>query len=181
MAALKAVLIFISVILGTCEALAEDRGPWGIVTGAAGYQGEFFAGGLYRFNERHTMVMTLGTFTLDYTRAQLNVGYVYSPYEMNLSEHTRWTVLDCGVSLSFALDRDNYFLKSPVQYPQSNYYDQTKDRAALQIGTSLEPFDGGISIRYFVSLLTVGGVAFFNNREGYRQFLSSGISLKFPL
>jgi hypothetical protein len=181
MAALKAVLFFFLVILGTCKTFAEELGPWGVITGSAGYQGEFFAGGLYRFNDRHTMVVTLGTFTLDYTRAQLNVGYVYSPYEMAVHEQTRWTMLDCGVSLSFALDRDNYFLRSPVQYPQTNYYDQTKDRASLQIGTSLEPFNGAISIRYFVSLLTVGAVAFFNNREGYRQFLSSGISLKISL
>lgn len=181
MVTLKAVLIFLVIILGTTVTFAEEPGPWGIVTGAAGYQGEFFAGGMYRFNERHTMVVSLGTFTLDYPHAQLNIGYVYSPYAMDVYEHTRWTVLDCGVSLSFALNRNKYFLKSPVQYPQENYYDQTRDRAALQIGTSLEPFDGAISIRYFVSLLTFGAVAFFNNQEGYRQFLSSGISLNIPL
>lgn len=172
---------FLCLVFLLTTKLAYAVGPWGVVAGSSGYQGEFFAGGVYRFNQRHSMVVSLGTFTLNYMRAQLNVGYVYSPFEMEIDPQTQWSVLDFGASLSFALDRDNYFLRSPVQYPQTNYYDQTKDRAAFQVGTTIYPFNGDISLRYFISLLTIGGVAFYNNQEGYRQFLSSGISLKIPL
>lgn len=170
----------LAILIGTAMN-AEAISSWGMVTGSSGFQGDFFAGGYYRFNPRHTLAISIGSYTLDFVRAQLNVGYVYTPFEFTGgSENISWSVIDGGVSLSFALDHDYYFLKDPVQYPQENYYDQTRDRGALQLGTSLSFYGGEITVRYFVSLLTIGAVAYFNNREGYRQFLSSGISVKIP-
>ncbi|WP_413289072.1 hypothetical protein [Bdellovibrio sp. HCB337] len=179
MAAIKQLFFFVICFFMYAEARAN---PWGLILGSSGYLGEFVAGSYYKFNERHEMDLSLGTFTLHYTRAQFNVGYLYTPFKEDFGqEGTQWSLIDFGASLSFALDRDNYFLKSPVQYPQTNYYDQTKDRAALQVGTTMYAFKDQFSIRYFVSLLTVGGVAFFNNKEGYNQYLSSGLTLKFSL
>lgn len=180
MGALK-FIILVCLLPSTSIALVPEEKNWGVVAGSSGYQGEFFAGGIYRFNPRHTMALTLGSYTLGFVHYQLNVGYIYSPYEMKFDDgHILWSVADFGASLAFAIDHNHYFLKSPVQYPEETYYDQTRQRAAFQIGTTLSPFDGGVSIRYFVSLLTIGAIAYYNNREGYRQFLSSGISLKIP-
>lgn len=178
MASIKWFGIFILLILWSMKSFAD---PWGVQVGSSGYLGEFVAGGYYKFTDRHEMEFSLGTYTLKKTHAQLNLGYQYTPFKEQIGEETHWSVVDFGLSLSFALDHDTYFLRSPVQYPQTNYYDQTRDRAGLQLGTTLYAFQDQFSIRYFVSLLTVGAVAFFNNREGYNQYLSSGLTLKLSL
>jgi len=95
----------------------------------------------------------------------------------------QWRFLNFGAGFIYALidlKSNNYFSKSPRNYPDSDYYEQTALRGVLELSTQVYFLRPGIEVGYYLRLLDKGIAAYYNSTNNdLRYYTSSSLALIF--
>jgi len=164
-------------ILSLCvPAFAE----WGLVVGAAGFQGTASAGIVYEWSGKHAIECTMGSFQMGgRNETQINAGYRYTPFHIRFQKLT-WAPLSLGTLVIYAVNQRDYFTKSPSKYPAAGYYEQTGLRLGAEVTTQLHAWAGRARFLYKLILMDSGAIALYNNDGRYAEnFLATGLSLQY--
>jgi hypothetical protein len=156
------------------------RAQWGLVYQEHGYMGETAVGGIYSWNDQHSVELSLGRyFSGGNENHQINFGYRWSPWKVQISK-LRWAPVQVGVFALATLNEKEYFTESPTVFPSEDYYDQTAVRTALQLSSTLYFAGGQAAVVYHLSILENGLIAMYNNNwQNLKYFWSSGLGLQF--
>lgn len=146
----------------------------------AGFLGSYALGVGYETESRHAFEGSIGTYSNDgKNQYQTNLLYRYSGWEITGNNKT-WRPLQVGVFTIRSWDRENYFTKSPDQYPYEGYYDFTAFRAGLEVSNTLIFNQSRIAISYRFRILDNGIVAVYNNsHKDLQYYISSGLALSY--
>ncbi|MBL7545083.1 MAG: hypothetical protein JNL11_14795 [Bdellovibrionaceae bacterium] len=110
---------------------------------------------------------------------QVNFGYRYSRWQYNIDDKTLHP-LQMGIFTTRTLDYKAYFLESPSQYPEKNYYDETRLRWGFEFGSALTFWSTRFELAYLVRIIDSGLVAVLNNsNKDLQYYISSGVSLRY--
>lgn len=146
----------------------------------AGFFGHSSLGGGYEWSRTHSLEFLIGAYPNDgHDNYQLNLAYRYSRWSVPF-ELIDWKPLQIGFFAMRSWDNDNYFLRSPNEYPQDNYYEQTIVRFGLEVGTTVFLTDTNFALAYRLRFLDNGLVALYNNtNKDLQYYTSSGLALQF--
>ena len=124
--------------------------------------------------------MLVGTYSIEAEdHYQLNFAYRYTPWAVPFDK-VQWRPFQIGLVGLHSLDYNRYFLRSPVQYPQDNYYEQTLIRLGLELGQHWVVEDYSIGLSYYFRLLDNGFVALYNNtQKDLQYYTSSGLGITY--
>lgn len=169
-------LIFVFFLAYTSWAKAD----WQFTFNRMGFLGEFGVGMIYDWENPHSMEVSIGSYKTKYQNEwQTNIAYRYSKWHIDRGEKV-WTPIQFGFFTVRSLDSEEYFIRGPDQYPESNYYDQTALRWGIEFGSALKFKSSGISIAYYFRILDTGIIALYNNgRKDLQYYASSGLSARY--
>lgn len=156
------------------------QADWRLSFERAGFFGSYSGGFGYQWDQRHSTDLTLGVYSNDGVKYnQINFSYRYSRWTIPW-ENKNWIPAQVGVFTVRTLDRHNYFVRSPSEYPTDGYYDATAFRWGFLYGMALEFPDSHFSVAYFVKILDNGIVALYNNSNmDLQYYISSGIGFQY--
>lgn len=156
------------------------KADWRLIFERAGFLGAYSGGFSYQWNERHATDLSLGSYSNDGVKYyQTNISYRYSRWSVPW-ENRNWIPIQIGVFTIRSLDKHNYFVKSPSEYPSDGYYDATAFRWGLLYGTALEFPESHFGIAYYIKILDNGIIALYNNSQmDLQYYISSGIGLHY--
>lgn len=143
--------------------------------------GTYALGGGYTFeNPKHAVEFLIGVYDGgEEEYFQTNILYRYSRWEIDRVDR-KWYPLQMGVFTVRTWDQDNYFLKSPSQYPADNYYESTAFRWGFELGATVLFIPSQISLSYRLRVIDNGIVALYNNgNKDLQYFTSSGLALQY--
>ncbi|AGH96701.1 hypothetical protein [Pseudobdellovibrio exovorus] len=188
MAKLQAVtaILLISLWVTAFGSVAEARDKWGAELSYGGYLGDCSIGALREWNERHSLHLSFGYYSIESTRyTQLNFGYNYQTpwyHRFESNNDLSWHFFTVGGYLLRSLDNTHYFRASPGKYPTAGYYDETALRFGLRMATSVRFWDDKAQISYFMMVLDNGLIASYNNqheRSLIAYFISHGLAVSY--
>lgn len=158
------------------QASAEE---WGVALNTGGFQGTYSAAAAYDWSRTHEVELGAGRFLFaGKEETQINFGYRYTPYVLQMQDFG-WAPVSLGLTLNYALNQDDYFVRNPGKYPDPDYYEQTGIRAGLELSTQAM-YGKNWRVLYKVVMIDSGLIAVVNNDSGYaKNFLSAGISLQY--
>lgn len=176
MQSLKIVIVSAFIILSS----ASSHAQWGAITQYAGFLGKYAVGPTYDFNDRHMASYLLGGYQIDKNYYyQSSLLYRYSRWTEALGDYN-WRPLQIGLFMTYAMNNTRFFTRSPSIYPAKNYYEQTKLRYGVEVGTDIAFKKYPLNIGIYMRWLDVGLVALFNNQQRDQQFyFSSAVSLQY--
>lgn len=153
---------------------------FGLLVGTGGLQGKVSGGVVYGFAENHSLMLSAGQYSLNGGHGtQLNFGYRYLPWHLEYGDFG-WSPVGVGLVSLYALDRDDYFTKSPSKYPSEGYYEQTGLRFGLEFSSEGYALNRSVRLLYKFILLDSAIVALVNNDGKYAQyFYSAGLELQY--
>lgn len=109
----------------------------------------------------------------------MNLVYRYSRWSVPLEQNS-WEPVQIGFFVLRSWNQDKYFLRSPTQFPDDNYYSQTLFRLGLEWGMSYTLEDIDLSLSYRFRILDNGLIALYNNSgKDLQYYTSSGLGLQF--
>lgn len=133
MQSLKIVIVSAFIILSS----ASSHAQWGAITQYAGFLGKYAVGPTYDFNDRHMASYLLGGYQIDKNYYyQSSLLYRYSRWTEALGDYN-WRPLQIGLFMTYAMNNTRFFTRSPSIYPAKNYYEQTKLRYGVEVGTDI--------------------------------------------
>ncbi|WP_253715809.1 hypothetical protein [Bdellovibrio bacteriovorus] len=153
---------------------------WRAVLERAGFLGKYALGVSYEPTLNHAVDYLLGAYQIGGENFyQSNFMYRYSRWHVPVHGHS-WRPLQMGAFMVVAMNNDRYFMKSPDQYPESNYYDFTAVRYGIEFGSTFTFFPSRLGLGYHLRVFDNGVVAIFNNsNRDLQYYISSGISLQY--
>lgn len=155
----------------TWDASAQHAGFLGDGSIAVGFE-----------NEAHWFGMDLGIGgSQDYDGSvvsQYNLKMRFMPLTWGLG---KWGILDApylGVQAMYSRSGD-FFYKSPGQYPEGNYYDETSLRTAISMGIAWSSKQW--SVFYELVLIDTDIISQYNTRSSleYEQLFSAAVGIRY--
>lgn len=160
---------------------SNSRAEWNALLGTAGFFGQYYLGGVYQFGNSFQSELSVGSYVIEgESNWQLNGVLRYTCKEF-AGSFVRWRAIGFGAGFIYAfidLKSNNYFSRSPKQYPDSEYYEQTAFRGLLELSTAVYLPDGSIGISYYLRFLDKGLAAYYDDsKNDLRYYTSSGLGL----
>ncbi len=154
-------------------------GQWGLALGTGAFQGTYSMAAAYDWSQTHQVELGLGRFPFaGRDEIQINFGYRYVPYAFELGDLSL-VPFALGLTLNYALNQDDYFVRNPGKYPDPDYYEQTGIRAGVELSSQVM-YRGDWRLLYKVVLIDSGAIAIVNNDSSYAEnFLSAGLSFQY--
>lgn len=138
-----------------CFFYEKAKAFWNPMIAHAGFLGQFNAGGIFHFDDNHSVELNMGSYEMDRRNfIQINFGYAYSPW----------------------------LLQVPDRYVARNYYKQNGLHLALHFGAAVK-YKENLRFILFTMILDDALVIMYNN-PGERidqTFISTGIILEWML
>ena len=113
---------------------------------------------------------------------QFNAEFVLNPFRKALFKN-RFSPIGIGVLVIYINpDEEGYFVGSPEQYPNDDYYDPTAVRLGLTFSQSLDVpnvlYEQDVKLRWWVASMERQLVSYFNNQEHIeiKEIFSLGLS-----
>lgn len=171
----QTLILFLILAFSNSRAHAE----WHLIFERAGFMGSYSLGVSYEW-EKHAADLSIGAYSNEGVKYyQSNIAYRYSHWEVPW-ENRIWIPVQIGVFTVRSLDRKNYFVKSPSEYPSDGYYDATAFRWGFLYGTAIEFPESHFSVAYYIKVLDNGLIALYNNsRMDLQYYISSGIGIHY--
>lgn len=149
--------------------------------GTSGFFGQYYLGGAYKGGESFQAEVSVGSYVIEgETSWQLNGAFRYTVQELGWSA-VQWRFLNIGVGFAYALidlKSNNYFSKSPRNFPDSDYYEQTALRGILELSTQVYFPKQHIEVGYYLRLLDKGISAYYSSTNNdLRYYTSSGLAV----
>ena len=159
-----------------CDAFSQ----WGISLQHAGFLGDAAFGVSYEPYEQHYVSYLLGVYKIGGTDFyQSSLLYRYSRWEVLVDGH-KWRPVQFGTFLTYAMNNDRFFVKSPAIFPDEKYYEQTALRIGIEVGTDITFEKYPVSVGTYLRWLDAGIIAFYNNpRRDQQYYVSSSLSIQY--
>ena len=110
--------------------------------------------------------------------SQYNLKMRFMPWTWDTSRYGKWDFPYFGIQAMYSRAGD-FFYKSPGQYPEGDYYDETSLRTGIFLGLAWNK--GPWSVFYEVVLIDTDVIAQYNTRSAleYEQLLSSAVGIRY--
>lgn len=165
-----------------CFFYEKAKAFWNPMIAHAGFLGQFNAGGIFHFDDNHSVELNMGSYEMDRRNfIQINFSYAYSPWLLKINKFAI-EPFRFGPYALYALDNNNYFLQVPDRYVARNYYKQNGLHLALHFGAAVK-YKENLRFILFTMILDDALVIMYNN-PGERidqTFISTGIILEWML
>lgn len=155
---------------------------WNPMVAHAGFLGQFNAGGIYHFDDNHSLELNTGSYEMDRRNfLQINFGYAYSHWLFKVDK-LAIEPFRFGPYALYSIDNNNYFLQVPERYVARNYYQQNGLHLAIHVGMAVK-YKENLRFILFTMILDDALVIMYNNPgENIDQtFMSTGLILEWML
>ncbi len=162
---------------------SQGFSAWSTVLGTSGFFGQYYLGGLYDNGGYFQGETSIGSYTVGgATRWQLNTMFRGIVFE-HTWDAVQWKALTLGAGFVYALidlKSNKYFSRSPREYPDSGYYEQTALRGVLELSSQIYLKKQNFSLAYSIRVLDRGIVAYNNSTNNdLRFYTSAGLAVIF--
>lgn len=161
----------------------SGQAEWNALLGTAGFFGQYYLGGKYKNDKAFQAEVSVGSYIIEGEAGwQLNSVFRYETAEVEWSA-ARWKVVNLGIGFTYALidlKNNKYFSRTPRQYPESDYYEQTALRGILELSSEVYFPNQHIEVGYYLRMLDKGLGAYYNSKNNnLYYYTSSGLALIF--
>lgn len=147
----------------------NSEASWTVGLGTGSYMGDRHVGvGYVSDNQKHFSEISYGKTEgiLSSEVDQINLKYVFSPFEYVFDDKIKTNILGFGILLSRWQSSDA-FLQSESQYPEEYYYSQTRYRTSVVISQTWSYQNLQVYVDWV--MLDQKLIALFNNDEYWRE------------